>query len=137
MKKRYVWKFIGLSSLFISLAPVPASSTPQVLSISLSGVAPYYSPSDATGVAGQPIQWINSTASPHTITDLNCLGNRTCAFDSGTLRADATFSIYTLAPGVYHYFCRLHPIMRGTLTVVPLKKGTALSKPTALQIHAR
>lgn len=137
MKKRHLWKSTMLSVFILSLLPIPASAIHQVFSISLSGVAPYYSPAHATAIEGQPIQWVNSTGSLHTITHDSCVGNNPCAFDSGPLRADARFSIYILNPGVYPYFCRLHPIMRGTLIVLEPMQGTSSGNFSALQIDAQ
>ena len=137
MKKRHLWKLIVLFVFILSLLPIPASSTHQVFSISLSGVAPYYSPVRATAIVGQPIQWINSTGSPHTITHESCVGQKPCSFDSGPLRSDARFSIYTLKPGIYPYFCRLHPIMRGTLIVLEPILGARTNSFSVIQIDAR
>ena len=137
MRQRQVWKSVVLSLFIVSLLPVPAFTTHQVFSISLSGFAPYYSPVHATAVVGQPIQWINSTPSAHTITHDGCNGTDTCAFDSGPLKSDARFSIYTLKPGIYPYFCRLHPIMRGTIVVREPQHETRPGNFSALQIDAR
>ena len=108
-----------ISVLIYSL---PAFPSPSVYSISLDNFSPYYSPALATVTAGQPIRWINETASQHTITHDGCVEKGPCAFDSGPLRSDASFSVSDLQPGLYPYHCRLHPIMRGTLIILDSKK---------------
>ena len=137
MKSFKFGHLIVFSAFFLLLLPSSATPSYQVFSIFLSGVAPYYSPAHANAVTGQPIQWVNSTSSPHTITHVNCLENTTCAFDSGPLQADAKFSIYSLPPGVYPYFCRLHPIMRGTLIVLSPSNETNAVNLSAIRVNAR
>ncbi|RMH37376.1 MAG: hypothetical protein D6690_03140 [Nitrospirae bacterium] len=112
---RWAW-FIGTA--FILLIQNAAGSSLSVHAIRLISGAPYYYPVQATVVTGQPIEWINQTASPHTVTHLGCMdGSGQCAFDSGTLAPGGRFSVYFLPPGRYPYRCRLHPIMEGMLTV--------------------
>lgn len=108
--------FIGLGMIG-TMFGVAASALP-VHPIILVGGAPYYSPVNATVMAGQPIEWINRTASPHTITHVGCLEDgELCAFDSGALAPGARFSVYYLPPGRYPYRCQLHPIMEGIVIV--------------------
>lgn len=114
---------IILGLIFLS-SPLSATSNYDIYSISLSSFSPYYTPSLARVQAGLPIMWINATASPHTITHDACITNESCAFDSGRLGVDASFSLYSLKPGVYPYHCRLHPIMRGTLIVTEQGKNS-------------
>ena len=40
-------------------------------------------------------------------------------WDSGLLNAGDSYSFTFTDPGVYWYFCRPHPFMRGTITVDP------------------
>lgn len=126
MRTPYLTIPVMVFGLALLATPISASSTYRVYPISLSGSAPYYSPSPAEVPAGRPILWINGTASPHTITHDGCLGNDPCAFDSGALKANAVFSLYNLTPGIYPYHCRLHPIMRGTLVVLLPGEGQTL-----------
>ena len=122
MRRWWSWIMTLLFLISASIYSFPALSSPIVYFISLDNFAPYYSPAQATVTVGQPIQWINETASQHTITHDGCIGSDPCAFDSGTLSPDASFSIYHLQPGLYPYHCRLHPIMRGTLVILDSKK---------------
>jgi plastocyanin len=38
---------------------------------------------------------------------------------SGTLRTGATFSVKVTQKGAIHYYCSIHPWMRGTIVVSP------------------
>jgi plastocyanin len=88
------------------------------VSIILEGLAPYYVPPVAVAPVGSVITWTNPTPSPHSIRHDGCLTLGPCAFDSGAVLPDGTFSIPWLPPGEYPYHCELHPVMRGTLVVV-------------------
>ena len=85
--------------------------------ITMEAWSPYYQPFTATVQPGKPIQWINPTASPHTIRHDSCLTPGACAFDSGAVLPDESYTISGLPPGRYPYHCELHPIMRGELIV--------------------
>jgi plastocyanin len=86
--------------------------------------APYYSPFVATVPSGYGIQWDNKTATAHTVTHDDCLTENDCAFDSGSVASGKSFTLSFLVPGKYPYFCRIHPIMRGTLMVERNKIAT-------------
>ncbi len=101
------------------------ASTPPV-QITIESGSPYFVPVTATVAAGTPVQWNNPTPSPHTITHNDCVTetNR-CWFDSGTIHPDGHFTVPTLPPGRYPYFCQLHPIMRGVLIVTDQNPGAS------------
>lgn len=92
--------------------------------ITMEGTAPYYTPVVATVPAGYSIQWDNRTGTVHTVTHDACLTEKACAFDSGSVASGKSFTLSFLPPGKYPYFCRLHPIMRGTLIVERNKIAT-------------
>lgn len=115
---------VALSTFIIATPVAPMSS---VYRIELNGFAPYYSPVTGTTYAHQPVEWVNETASPHTITHDGCLTDTPCAFDSGPLAANARFGMYNLKPGIYPYHCRLHPIMKGTLIILNPTKEPSIS----------
>ncbi len=105
--------FCGMVLLPIHLVAVE----PQVYSIAMEGSAPYYSPFLATVPVGFAVRWINQTATAHTVTHDGCLRGKTCVFDSGSVLPGNSFALPSLKAGTYHYYCRLHPIMRGVVTV--------------------
>jgi plastocyanin len=86
---------------------------------------PYYYPHEAVVLAGVPIQWINATASPHTVRHDDCGRDLPCLFDSGKVDAGETYTLSGLPPGRYPYHCELHPIMGGTLIVEDPDEGTS------------
>lgn len=95
-----------------------SSVEPPVYHIAMDGSAPYYTPKIATITVGHPIQWDNQTATDHTVTHEACQAEHFCLFDSGAISPDNSFVLPSLQPGTYHYYCRLHPIMRGVVTVI-------------------
>jgi hypothetical protein len=105
----------GLMLLVIMALPAMASLGPFL--ITMESWSPYYQPLEATVQPHSPIQWMNSTASPHTIRHDRCLTGSTCAFDSGAVPPNGTYVIPGLPPGRYSYHCEIHPIMRGELIV--------------------
>lgn len=96
----------------------PSPAAPPYTEIVIESGSPYFVPAAVTVSAGTPIRWENPTATHHTVTHNGCLeAEETCAFDSGTMEPSGTFTIPGLPAGRYAYHCRLHPIMRGVLTV--------------------
>lgn len=87
--------------------PPAAAAAPSEVAIP----AFLFCPADITVAAGTEVRWTNSDAAPHSAT---ATGG---AFDSGTLTTGQGFAFRFDRPGAYEYFCRLHPNMRGTITV--------------------
>jgi plastocyanin len=61
--------------------------------------------------SGETVTWINEDDIPHTV------ASTTKIFRSKALDTDDRFSFTFTAPGVYEYFCSLHPHMKGTIVV--------------------
>ena len=125
MKSTTLINVVAVLTLMIAApGPVKAGQASEAgihsnsASIILEGLAPYYVPSIAVVPVGTVVTWTNPTPSPHSIRHDGCLTLGRCAFDSGALLPDGTFSIPMLAPGEYPYHCELHPVMRGTLVIV-------------------
>ena len=100
------------------LGPWPTEATPPYTQIIIEDWSPYFVPKSVTVSSHMAIRWDNPTPTEHTITHKGCLEDgETCAFDSGIVLPNGTFTIPDLAPGKYPYICRIHPIMHGVITV--------------------
>ena len=93
-----------------------AVAAPSTLHITIGTFAPYYSPTLVHIGTGTPISWDKPNL--HSITHDGCKTGEQCAFDSGPLGSNGTFTVPHLSPGSYPYHCSFHPIMRGVLVVV-------------------
>ena len=70
-----------------------------------------FNPSALTVRPGATVTWINQDDIPHTV------ASTTRGFRSKALDTDDRFSFTFATPGVYEYFCSLHPHMKGTIVV--------------------
>ena len=94
-----------------------AAAVVPPFSIAIDSEPPYYLPKAAVVLSSSiPIRWENTTGTTHTITHDGCDAG-TCLFDSGSVRPGDSYEVPGLPPGDYAYFCRVHPIMRGILSV--------------------
>ena len=59
------------------------------------------------------VTWTNHDDVPHTVTS----SIKPRAFNSGALDTDEKFSFTFTKPGVYSYFCAVHPHMTGQIIV--------------------
>jgi amicyanin len=70
-----------------------------------------FDPPEITVSAGTTITWLNEDDIPHTVVA------KERAFRSKTLDTDDKYSFTFTTPGVYDYFCSLHPHMVGKIIV--------------------
>jgi len=109
---------VVLAGVFITSLAWPITATPPYAQILIEDGSPYFIPVTATVASNSPIRWENPTPTHHTITHNGCIEDGApCLFDSGTMPPGDTFVIPGLPPGRYAYHCRIHPIMRGVLTI--------------------
>jgi len=115
VKRLMMTVFVG--SMVTGLA-WPTTATLPYTQIIIEDGSPYYIPVTAIVASGNPIRWDNPTPTHHTVTHKGCVedGNP-CLFDSGAIPPEGQFIIPSLPPGKYIYHCRIHPIMRGVVTV--------------------
>jgi plastocyanin len=95
------------------------SSNVSDMKVTMDYWAPYYRPAQAIVPDGVSIQIVNPTSSPHTLTHEGCRMSGPCAFDTGAVQPGKEFTIPSLPPGRYPYYCALHPIMSGEIMVIP------------------
>ena len=72
-----------------------------------------FSPVSLTVPLGAKVTWINHDDVPHTIVS----DDNPHVFKSPPLDTDDSFSVVFSKPGVYRYFCSVHPMMVGTVIV--------------------
>lgn len=89
-------------------AKTSAQGAPQV-EITIRDFA--FSPPSLVVPPGTPVRWTNLDTLPHRVAAVNG------AFESDNLTAGQTFTLTRVPPltGLYEYFCRIHPTMRGTV----------------------
>jgi len=109
-------RIVAMSAM-LALGVLPGGATSPHFQITIENGAPYFLPVSATVSTGTPIRWDNPTPTEHTITHDSCLDDGPCTFDSGIMPSNAHYTLPSLPPGRYAYHCRIHPVMRGTLTV--------------------
>ena len=108
---------IAILSLSLPVA-CPTAATPPHTAIVIDSGSPYFVPKSATVSSGSPIRWDNPTPTEHTVTHVGCLeDSQGCAFDSGIVMPNDSYTLPGLAPGRYPYLCRIHPIMHGIIIV--------------------
>lgn len=90
-------------------ADTPARALPSVLTIHIKDFR--FSPTPATIHVGDRVTFVNDDDEAHTATAVD----RT--FDSEGLDTAQTWQHVFAKPGVYKYFCELHPYMTATIVV--------------------
>ncbi len=72
-----------------------------------------FSPATLQVKVGTIVEWKNLDTANHTVTDDILL------FDSGPLGYTDTYKVAFTRTGTYRYHCSLHPLVHGTIVVVP------------------
>jgi plastocyanin len=73
-----------------------------------------YAPANLSVPTGTTVTFTNMDNVQHTVSS-----DDNTAFDSGAFNQGMTYQLTAGPPGTYPYFCRIHPFMKGTLTVTP------------------
>lgn len=69
-------------------------------------------PSSLVVKAGTRVTWINQDQDPHTVSESKQ------QFHSGALDTNEQFAYIFNSPGIFNYFCMLHPVMIGKIIVL-------------------
>lgn len=70
-----------------------------------------FDPRELTIAAGDSVTFLNEDNAPHTATA------RDGSFDTGRLSKGESVEASFAAAGTFDYFCAVHPMMKGTITV--------------------
>lgn len=120
MMKRMGYALIG-SCLFAGalfgahgMTGVHAAPAHKTKAVSINGTGGQYSfsPKKATVTVGTKVVWTNHSDAPHTVT-----GTGSWKFNSKTFNANGHVSFVFKKAGTYHYFCSIHPFMKGMVVV--------------------
>ena len=77
----------------------------------------FYIPLNLEVSPGTTVIWLNDDSVPHTIQSQNEYGEIIGLFNSAPLQTGESFEHKFDDPGVYNYFCSLHPWRVGIITV--------------------
>ena len=98
-----------LPALTLGFLILSASAGAEDQSITIQNYT--FSPNKLTVVAGTKVTWVNHDQVPHTVVE------KDKKFRSSALDTNDSYSFTFNTPGVYQYFCTIHPTMTGTITV--------------------
>ena len=97
-----------------STSPNNSGGTPGTNEIFMQGTA--FTPADMTIPIGTTITWTNKDGFAHTVTS-GTPGSPSGLFDSGNVGANGQFSFKFTTAGTFKYYCKIHTMMTGTITV--------------------
>jgi plastocyanin len=106
----YFKNLIRILSLLIFIAAAPATQ-PAAVQVRIDNFK--FDPKEIVVSVGTKVTWTNADDVPHTAT----AKGEDSAFDSGAIDTDEKFSFIFTKPGVYAYYCKVHPHMTGVVTV--------------------
>jgi plastocyanin len=92
-----------------ALAAIPAAATASAPVVTIGNFT--FGPMTLTVPVGSKVTWVNDDDVPHTVVAQDL------SFRSKAMDTDERFSFTFTRPGVYSYFCSLHPRMVGKVIV--------------------
>ena len=95
----------------LALAPAATAADTAPTGAQVSILFGAVTPTQVDVLAGEQVDWSNSSVRNHTVTDDN--GD----FDSGTLAPNNHFTHVFTSTGSFTYHCRIHPYIRGEVDV--------------------
>lgn len=119
---------------FGSMAGAGAQDPPRQPDVSAEIRQNAYHPPKITIQRGQTVQWTNRDPVRHTVTAQNGEfdSDRGCPVPNSCIAPNSGFQVVFERAGTYDYFCKVHPQMRGVVTVQgPAPPPTTAPPPTA------
>ena len=101
----------ALSLVALLLLAPTAGAKGKTMTVNIKDFA--FHPSHMTVAPGTTVKWVNKDKTAHTATSTQPRG----VFDSGKLKRGESYSFTFKHPGTYKYYCKIHPNMKGTVTV--------------------
>jgi plastocyanin len=116
-------KKFDMNYLLIGNDPIPTISVSNNAKIlipngnSAEAANGFYLPLNLEIIRGTTVTWQNQDSIQHDIQSIDANGNIVPLYNSGLLKTGDTFSYKFDKPGVYHYYCTIHPWRIGVVTV--------------------
>ena len=95
---------LGFGALGVALAAAPGATSVNIDNFT-------FSPPTITVAAGTTVKWTNNDDIPHTVRAVDG------SFHSKAMDTDDSYAFTFAKPGVYSYFCSIHPKMVGKVVV--------------------
>jgi plastocyanin len=105
------WQTLSIVATLLCITSLAATTEPAPVTVAIDNFN--FTPKEVTVTTGTSVTWVNHDDVPHTAT----AKGDSPLFDSKALDTDDKFSFTFTTPGVYHYYCKVHPHMTGTITV--------------------
>ncbi|MEM5399805.1 MULTISPECIES: cupredoxin domain-containing protein [Paraburkholderia] len=100
---------LGVCAIVCAAGAGPAAAARYVVAIEQMR----FDPPSVTVHAGDSVVWVNKDLVAHTVTA------EAKTFDSGSIAPGASWRYVASKRGRHAYSCQFHPVMHGTLIVVP------------------
>jgi plastocyanin len=120
----------SLACVGVSVARAAGSASPALANAAVTIVDNAFQSPSVTVNVGDSVTWTNTGTRAHTSTSGTSPAPDS-RWSSGPLNAGQSFSYTFTAPGVYPYFCQIHPSMTGSITVVGAAATTPSPTPSA------
>jgi plastocyanin len=127
--KSNTWKLIAIVVVILIVVSVAAyiltQNPPSTANVIIqddqacgnNDTACLYNPSTYNATAGSTVIWKNDGGVNHTVTNFTATPDN-MAFDSSAIgHGGNTYSHAFTAKGAYHYYCTIHPWMKGTINI--------------------
>lgn len=102
---------LPLFAVLLAAAPAAAFPAGAAQSVTVKIHNMQFTPATLTIAVGTKVIWINEDTAPHTVTD------KERAFRSAALDNQESYSVTFRTPGDFTYYCTIHPMMVGRITV--------------------
>lgn len=102
----------GVATARYSLA-APGRAAHSKLLIKDSSGQYVFSPTKKTVKKGTVVTWQNTSSAPHTVTGTS----KNWKFKSKSISTGGKVTLTFTKAGTYHYYCAIHPYMKGTIVV--------------------
>jgi plastocyanin len=112
--KNLAWNLFTITAIMLSLTAFPrlqnsVAAGPPNVEVKIDNFS--FTPASITVKTGTQITWTNADDIPHTVVSDDHI------FKSKVLDTDEKFTFTPSKPGIYSYFCSIHPKMTGKLIV--------------------